>query len=262
MKKALTNRSRWLLTASLATVLVAVGLSGCTSGAPTSAATDGIQGISVSSQQRGIWVTGEGKVSAVPDVVTLRLGIEAQDSSVALAQAAASQAMDGVMAALTENGIAKEDIQTVYFNIHAVTRWDREDEQEEVIGYRVSNIVSAKIRDMERIGGIIDAVAAAGGDLTRVDGIDFGVDDPTGHYEDAREAAMADAEAKAEQLAKLAGVRLGKATYISEGGSRPPIPIYASGVALAKAAADTETQISLGEIEIGLTIQVAYAIVD
>lgn len=243
-----------LLVAGLALVLVMVGLFGCTNGNVTPVE---VQGININSQQSGIWVTGLGEVTVVPDIATLRLGVEAQEVTVAGAQAQAAEAMEKVMAALAENGVADKDIQTQYFNIYKVTRWDTNSQQEVVIGYRVTNIVTAKIRDIDKAGSIIDAVTEAGGDLTRIEGINFSVDDPSDYYSEAREEAMADAKGKAVQLANLAGVTLGKPTYISEN-TYTPSPITRSLDEAAKV--DGETSISPGEMEISLNIQVVYAI--
>jgi len=158
--------------------------------------------------------------------------------------------------------VADKDIQTEYFSIYKVTRWDPDTEQEMVLGYRVSNVVTAKIREVEEAGTIIDAVARAGGDLTRVDDISFSVDDPSVYHEEARQEAMADAQAKAEQLARLGGVRLGKPTYISEN-IYMPYPVYREAAMEVPAApAAPPTPISPGEMEISLTVQVAYAILD
>ncbi len=247
----------WLLVISLALVLGVVGLVGCSPGSTS------VEAINVRSQQEGIWVAGEGKVTVVPDIATLRLGIEAQEASVAQAQTNASEAMYKVMTALTDSGVAEKDIQTQYFSIRQVTRWDREKEEEIVIGYRVSNMVIAKIRDIDKAGSIIDAVVVAGGDLTRIDSLGFTVDDPSAYYEEARQKAMADAKAKAEQMAKLAGVKLGKPTYISEGIQVPPIyPRAVYEAVPAPAAAPAPPPISPGETEISLTVQIAYAILD
>ena len=241
----------WLLAVSLVLILAVVGLSGC-------GTTTTLGGINLS-QQEGIWVAGTGEVSVVPDIATLRLGIEAQEASVAEAQSKATEAMNSVMDVLTDNGVADKDVQTQYFSIYQVTRWDREKEQEVVVGYRVTNMVTAKMRDIDKAGAIIDAAAEAGGDLTRINSIAFSVDDPSAYHEEAREKAMADAKAKAKQLAKLAGVTLGKPTYISESIQIPP-PIYPRAV--YEEASVAATPISPGELEISLTIQVAYAILD
>jgi len=250
-------KKNWLLAVGLVLMLVMVGFTGCESG---SAALGEITELNLSSQQQGIWVTGQGKVSAVHDIATLRLGIEAEEASVAEAQTQAAEAMDEVMTALTSNGVAKKDIQTQHFSIRRITKWDRDKEEEIVTGYRVTNMVTAKIRDIDNAGTIIDAVATAGGDLTRIDSINFSVDDPTGYYEEAREEAMDDAKAKAKQLANLAGVTLGKPTYISESFYAPPI--VSRAVYEMEEAVAAKTPISPGEMEISLTVQVVYAILE
>jgi len=243
-----------LLAVGLALVLALAGFSGCGQGSPV------LEGISITSQQEGIWVTGQGKVAVVPDIATLRLGVEVQRASVAEAQTQAAEAMERVMDALTDNGVAEKDIQTQYFSISPVIKWDRETEEENVVGYRVRNVVTARIRDIDKTGFIIDAVAEAGGDLTRIDSISFSVDDPSDYYKEARQEAMAEAKAKAEQLAKLAGVSLGKPTYISEGIQAPPI--YPRGGVYEEVTALPETPISPGEMELSLTVQVVYAILN
>jgi hypothetical protein len=246
MKKGL------FLALGLVSVLAIATLGGC-----AGAGSPNVTGF-FNTQQEGVWVSGSGKVTVAPDIATLRLGIEAQDATVAEAQSAATGAMNQVMDALKDNGVADKDIQTQYFRIQKVTRWDDEKRQEVVIGYRVTNMVTAKIRDIDKAGTVIDAVALAGGDLTRIDSISFSVDDPAAYHEEAREKAMADAKAKAEQLAELGGITLGKPTYISES-MVTPSPIYPVR-AEAAAPAMAETPISAGETEISLIVQVIYAI--
>ena len=236
---------------SLALVLSLVGFSACTAG-PTTIGT-----VDLNTQQEGIWVNGQGEVTVTPDLATLWLGVEAQADTVTEAQSQAVEAMDNVMTALTDNGVDEDDIQTQYFSIDQVTRWD--DDEIVVIGYRVTNMVIAKIRDIDNVGTIIDAVAEAGGDLTRINNIAFSVDDPSEYYEEAREEAMADAKDKAEQLADLAGIELGQPTYISEGNIYPPVVYRDAGMAPEEGYT---TSISPGEIELTLTVQVAYAIED
>jgi uncharacterized protein YggE len=240
---------KWLVTiaVSVVLILVAIGVSGCTSDGAALAGDANLR-VNVNSQQEGMAI--------------LKLGIEAQEASVSEAQAQAAEAMDKVMTALTDAGVAEKDIQTQYFNIQRVTRWDNDKQQEIVIGYKVSNMVTAKIRDITKAGVVIDSVATAGGDLTRIDSIGFTIDDPSAYYTEARQKAMADAEAKAKQLAELGGVKLGKPTYISES-SYQPGPIYRGDtVATAEAAPSVETPISAGEMELTLNVQVTYSILD
>ncbi len=249
------GKKNLLLAISLALVLAIVVLAGCS---PGNTVPGEIEELNISNQQEGIWVSGRGMVAVTPDIATLRLGVEAQAATVAEAQSQTAEAMDRVMTALTENAVAEKDIQTQHFSIYPVTRWDKDDEEQVIVGYRVTNKVNAKIREIDKAGTIIDAVAAVGGDLTRIDSIDFSVDDPSAYYEEARKEAMADAKAKAEQLAELADAKLGKATYISESSYVPP-PIYRQDI-YEEAVPAATTPISPGEMEISLTVQVVYAL--
>ena len=210
-----------------------------------------------SSQQTGIWVSGTGEVTATPDVAILTLGVEAQETTVKAAQSEASSAMNAVVDALKSNGVADKDIQTQWYSISPVTKWDDKTNEQITTGYSVTNMVTAKIRDITKAGTIIDAVTDAGGNLTRINGISFTVDDPTAYNNQAREKAMQDAAAKAQQLASLAGVTLGKAIYISESGSYIPSPIRLTASAEGFSAS---TPISPGELNITLSVSVGYSI--
>ena len=258
MKKA------WLVVLGLVSVLVIVGLGGCYTGKPVITDLPSEFQLNLGGQQHGIWVNGKGEVAVIPDIATIQLGIDAQSTSVADAQFQAAEAMDEIKSVLTDNGVAEKDIQTQHFSIQQVTKWDRDKEEQIIVGYRVTNTVAAKIREIDNTSSIIDAVARAGGDLTRIQGIGFSVDDPSAYYEEARQEAMADARAKAEQLAELSGTKLGKPTYISEGTPYQP-PTYRvdfSQGAIPAPAPAVETSISPGEMKITLTVQVAYSIED
>jgi len=243
--------AKWLIPCLVAILLV--GAVGCyiQGGGP--------QVISVPAQQNtGIWVTGQGETTAVPDVAILSLGVEAKGDTVAEAQSQAAVAMDKVMQALQDNGIDKKDIQTQQYSIYPITQWVEDEKKEEIIGYRVTNIVVTKIRKVDKAGAVIDAVAQAGGDYIRIQGISFTVDDPTPYYEEARTKAVKDAENKAKQFANLTGVKLGKPTYISEGAVYLPSVNKAYERAVSLPA--TETPISPGELKITTNVQIVYAI--
>lgn len=240
----------------LIVLLGAAGCEGVTSPTPRASTIGGL----ITQQNTGIWVTGEGKVTVVPDVAILSLGVEAQAATVAQAQSEASVAMDAVVRELKAGGVADKDIKTQHFSIYPVRRWVPESEEEVLIGYRVNNMVTTKVREVEATGAIIDAVARAGGDYIRIDNISFTVDDPAIYHKEAREKAMADAEAKAKQLANSAGVELGEPTYISESGGAIPIPRISFAEAAPMPAPAAPPPISPGETELTLTVQVTYSI--
>lgn len=252
--------NRNLLSAIGLTVVLAVtGICGCSQG--SAVAEELPQDLQTNATNNGgdIYVTGRGEITIVPDIATLRLGIEAQEDTVTEAQAEASKAMNKVIAALKSRGIAEKDIQTQCFSIRQKTKWDRGTDQEIIIGYEVRNIVSVKIRDLDKIGTIIDAAARAGGSLTRIEGISFSVEEPTTYNRELREKAMVDAEAKAKQMAEFFGITLGKPTHISEGYAPTP-PIYNMYSVRDMAAGEAPTPISAGETKLSLSIQVTYAI--
>lgn len=253
-------RKKLWLAIGLVLIIITLGLTGCDSLTPT--ISSGVSSATNSQQNTGIWVSGLGEVTVTPDIATLEVGVEAQETTVAEAQDKASEAMDKVMAALTDSGVMGEDIQTRQFRIRQRTRWDDETGEEIVVGYRVTNKVMAKIRDIEKVGSIIDAVVKAGGDLIRIDDLDFSVDDPSAYYDEAREIAMADARDKAEKLADAAEVKLGAPTYISESSGFISVPMVAMSFAggMPAPAPIVEPSISPGEVEVSIAVQITYSI--
>jgi uncharacterized protein YggE len=211
-----------------------------------------------SNQQTGIWVNGTGKVYAVPDIAELTLGVEAEAATVAAAQSQANQAMASVVAALKAAGIADKDIQTQYYSIYEVTKWDPDKNQSVITAYQVTNTVTATIRSIDKAGQIIDAVVAAGGNYIRINGINFTVEDPNIYYAQAREKAIEYAKAKANQMATLAGVKLGSIFYITES-SYMPSGNYFDG-RVVSAGSEAGTTISAGQLEITTTVTIAYDI--
>lgn len=250
---------KWIMAVGLLVIVSVIGLMGCDSGSNN---TGDIETLNISSQQEGIWVSGQGKVSAVPDIAVLSLGIEAQAENVAEAKAQADEAMQKIEKALDDNGIDEKDIQTQYYSIRKVTKWDRDKEEEVVTGYMVTDTVTVKVRDIDKTADVIDAVTDAGGDFIRINNISFDIDDTTDYYKEAREEAMKQAKEKAEQLADLADVTLGNPTYISEGSSYSTVKRsyvdYDEAIAVPEEAGGAS--ISPGEMELTLTVQVTYAI--
>ena len=270
---------KWLtgISVGAVAVLAVVALSGCSAAglADNGSEVTVPEGstVIINSQTDGIWVSGSGEITVTPDVATLRVGVEAQAATVAEAQTQAQTAMAAVMTALDDGGVAANDIQTDYLNIRQRTRWDEGTNEEVITGYWVTNTVTAKVRDVEEVGAVIDGVVTAGGDLVRISSIDFSVDGPEAYYAEVRELAMAEAAEKAEQLADLAGLTLGKATYISEGVVSPVYrsTSYAMGGMVTPSVPTEATPapvvieqapISPGELEISLTVQVAYSVLN
>jgi len=207
---------------------------------------------------RTISVNGEGRVSLAPDVVMMSVGVDERHAELNAAQSAADEKMDSIIAALRANGVAEDDIQTGNYSIYAERDYEREGQP--VTGYVVSHTVTAKIRDIDNAGNVISAAIDAG--ANNVGGIWFGLDDPAAAIQQARELAVADAEAKATELARLANATLGPIQVISEGyaPSSPAVPFNGGGAVAEDAIRSSAPTINPGQTEVVLTVYVTYAI--
>ena len=222
----------------------------------------------VAAGEAGIWVTGTGQVSMEPDLAVLNLGVESTADTVADANSSAANAMDAIMTSLMENGVEERDIQTHNFNVRPQYEWieieenGRRSNRRELVGYEVTNSLTARIRDLESVGNVIDEVIAAGGDATRFDGIRFTVEDTSEVMSQLREKAVTDAMEKAQQIADVAGVTLGSLGYITDSSIRTQsVDPYQPRAAFALEAVESATtSISGGELEVSLTVHAAFSI--
>ena len=230
---------------------------------------------------QGLRVRGTGSVTGTPDLAVISLGVESIEDTASEARANAANAMAGVMQVLVDGGVAERDIQTRFFNIspryqnvRVIDCGDEEEEKEslssdqncttswelKLIGYAVSNQASVNIRNLEEAGTIIDQVTGAAGDLVRVNDINFTIEEPESLREESRAKALAAMQKKAETMAGLAGVSLGRLVNLEEATDfYSPQPVYARA-ALASAESAADTSISAGEIEITTTVSGVYLI--
>jgi len=223
----------------------------------------------------GISVNGTGTVTVIPDLAQLSIGVEARSANVAGARSEAARALDAVRASLRRNGIEDKDVKTQSLNIRpeygskpiapqvpvpSDARPPVLSGEPVIVAYVASNTVLVKVRNLDNASKVLDDAVAAGGDSTRVNGIEFTVDQPERFEAEARDLAMRDARARAESLARNASVDLGKPRSISESFSGPQ-PYRAAGALAAQSAPDdVATPLSPGESEIVLNVTVTYAI--
>lgn len=219
----------------------------------------------------GIWVSGSGAISVEPDLALLDVGVETRAATVSDANSQASMAMDAVIKALKAQGVKDKDIQTGRFSIYP--RYDYVEEEidgvrssrEVLVGYRVRNNATVKLRDLDAVGEVIDDVVMAGGDDVRISNISFTLEDPKPKMVELREMAVADAQAKAEHLAELSDVSVGRLIYISEGAASPSVRDFAreslgAGYAFPSSAALVAPPVSGGEVTLSLSVQAGFAI--
>ena len=204
----------------------------------------------------GIAVSGRGEVYGTPDTLQMSFGVSVLRPTVQQAVTDAATLADGLISTLEANGVATDDIQTANYSIYP--EYDYRNDRQVIRGYRVNNTVTAKIRDIGSAGSVIDAAVAGGSDELQVSGVSFSIEDDEKLITVARDAAWVDAKAKAQQLADMAGLTLGKAVSITESfSSTPPMPLYRAYDELSAGAA-AETPIEPGEQQIAVTIQVRF----
>jgi uncharacterized protein len=223
--------------------------------APSGAA----QPIPIQPQQvSGISVVGEGIVLAQPNVVRVTLGADVFDQSLANAQAEAARRMDAVVSKLKASGIADTDIRTVSFNI--TPQYDNQGNQNQPVlrGYQVQNLVEVKSSNVGGLGALLDDVVSSG--ATRVFGIAFESSDMEALKNQARDQAMANARAKADQMARDAGVSLGRPTLIEESDTGGVTPVQQNVAPRAAVAAQAPTPIQPGQLQVSTTVRVIWSI--
>lgn len=174
--------------------------------------------------RRTIQVSGEGKINAVPDTAHINSGVVTEAKTAREALTANTEAMNKVFAALEEIGIEKRDIQTSQFNINPVYTYPERGSNEvpTIKSYRVTNALSVRLRDTDKIGAVLDKLVTVGSN--RVSGVGFEVSNAKAMLDKAREDAVKDALRKAKVYAASAGVVLGRVLTINEGGSYVPQP--------------------------------------
>ena len=161
-----------------------------------------------------IIVIGEGSVSAAPDYARITSGVTARAKTAKEASDADAKAMAAILAALQSAGIEQKDIQTSRFSIQPVYTSPGPNMEQRLSGFNVSNQVSVTIRQIDKVGDILDRLVTAG--ATDAGNVEFLHADPSKTLDRAREAAMADARRKAELYARAAGLALGGVAWVTE----------------------------------------------
>jgi uncharacterized protein len=204
--------------------------------------------------ERSVTVTAVGQVRAQPDQAVVRLGVETEDETAAQALSRNNQQMNALLESLRAAGIPSQDVQTQ--TIRLSPRFEEVEPTEgeptrAIVGYRAVNVVEVRSRDLQDLGEVIDTAVEAGGNV--VEGIRFEVSNRSRLLDQAREAAMAEARRKAEQLANAAGASIDQVLTIEEA-DRTPRPVPAPALEVAEQAVPVEP----GEETIEVTVEVSW----
>lgn len=201
-----------------------------------------------------ITVTGEGRIDRAPDMAMISLGITTVGKTAAEAMATNSDGVAAVVANLAAAGIEPRDIQTSGLSLNP--NWTGYDSSAtpRIDGYTAMNVVTVRVRALDGLGTVLDAAVKDG--VNTLNGLAFGLADPDPAMDEARKAAVADAQRRAALLAEAAGVTLGRVITITDSfGVGVPAPMYRMDAPMASAA---PVPVSGGEVSIVANVTITW----
>ena len=229
-----------------AVVLAAMALPSAAMAQPVPPATPALLTISV-----------EGRTTRTPDVAEISGGVVTTAPTASAALAENADKMNAVVAAVRKAGIAARDIQTAGLNLQAQYRY--ENNQAPILtGYQVSNTVNLRVRAVAQTGKLIDTLVGVG--ANQINGPTFRVEDSDAALDEARQAAIGTAKARAELYAKASGLRVRRIVTISEGGAIEPIPRPMMMKTMAMDAERAPTPVAAGEVAMSVIVTVVFAL--
>jgi uncharacterized protein YggE len=203
----------------------------------------------------GVTVAGTGSAAAPPDVLVLQLAAEVLHPSASAAFSQAGVALAAMAARLRAAGVAPADLRT-----SGVSLWSQTDQMGRPSGHRASQQLTVTLRDLAAAGDLIGEVVSAGGEAARLHGLAFEIEDSSALAERARALAFADARAKAEQYAALAGRTLGPVRRVSDaaGQHRPMVEMTAMDLGRSAASMPIEA----GSQQLAAIVEVEWTFAD
>jgi uncharacterized protein len=205
-----------------------------------------------------IVVSAEGRVATVPDIATVSAGVTTEGTTAAEALTANTEQMQKVMDLLVGAGIESGDMQTSNLNISPI--WDNSKfnslGQPAISGYQATNMLTVQVRDLDKLGGVLDQVVSNG--ANQLNGLMFGLSEPDPAMDEARQLAVAEALRRAKLLASASGVTVGPILSITEGGGySDPQPMFRR-----MAAENAPVPVAAGEVGTVATVTITFAIVN
>jgi uncharacterized protein YggE len=202
--------------------------------------------------------TGEGKVTAPPDIAIVNLGITVSQEKVLACQDQANKTINKIQEDIKKLGISEKDIKTTTYTLNPTYDWTSG--KGRITGYEITINLEVKVRDFDKINSVIDTATADGANL--LGNLQFSIDDPRLKelQGQAREEAIKEAKEKAESLARAGGIKLGRILNIQENVVSPWIPRPYMAKELAAGPEEAKTQISPGEQEIKISVTLSYEI--
>jgi uncharacterized protein len=207
----------------------------------------------------GITVAGQGRVFVKPNVALATIGVDVTTASLADATSQSNAKMGAVIDKIKSLGVADKDIQTSNYSLTPITTQSKSPDSSwtpVITGYRVTNLVRVTVRKIDDLGKILDSAVGAG--ANSVYGVSFAVDDLTPYQQQARAAAVKDAQDKAGQLAKSANVQVGSVIAITEGAVQTSL--VAPSAVRFSVASGSDVPVQTGETQVSVDVTVRFAI--
>lgn len=200
-------------------------------------------------------VSATGEVTRVPDLAIISAGVQTLQPTATAAIEENAARMERVRAALKRAGIEDRDIQTSSINLNPEYQYDQ-NRPPRLTGYRATNTVNVKFRDLKRTGAILDALVAEG--ANQINGPNLTIDKPEAALDEARTKAIANGRARADLYARALGMRVVRLISVSEGGGYnvpPPMPMVAQ---MAERSADASSKIDPGTQQLQVNVSMSF----
>ncbi|MEH6416023.1 SIMPL domain-containing protein [Pseudomonas sp. CGJS7] len=203
-------------------------------------------------------VSAESEAKRTPNIATVSTGVVTQAGDANAAMRANAEQMAKVVAAIKAAGIAERDIQTSGINLNPQYRY-AENQPPVITGYQASNNVNIVIRDISKVGKILDSLVATGANQINGPTFDLDTKDKDAAFDEARRGAIEKAQARAEMYAKTLGMKVRRIVSVSEGGRfAPPMPMPMMAMRMEKAGAAADTSVSPGENTLSMSLDVVF----
>jgi uncharacterized protein YggE len=207
---------------------------------------------------RTINITGDGEVTAAPDIAYLSLGITIDKPTTTEAQSANSVAINNVITAIKKEGIKDEDIKTTDYSINPKYDYDKTTGASTLVGYTVSNTINVTVKDIGKAGQIIDTAVKNGANISNR--ISFGISDYKKYYNMALLNALSNAQGKAQVISNFLGAKLTTPVKVTENSSGIPndYPVYPLNTKFESADSSSSTPIQAGTYKVKANISLVY----
>lgn len=262
LPQGLTHRlTGGLSAAAMALALVAFGQAASAQSAPPAPDAPTGMGAGMGAHHPGpmarLTVSGEGSATAQPDMASIMLGVSVQADTAAKAMSENATRQQSVIDKLKAEGIEARDIQTSGLNLSPVQSYSQDGKPPVITGYMAQNMVSVRVRDLGKLGAVLDMLVEAG--ANEINGISFTREDASEAEDAARVAAIQAAHRKADIMAEAAGMKLGRLISLSDSmidsGPRPMM------MAMGRDAKASSTPIEAGELAITANVTATYALI-